>query len=84
MKRFLRWGVLLPAVVLVVASIVPQGSLLNAAGPTVVSLTFDDGLANQALAAQAMESYGMRGTFYVVSGRIGNSGQLTASQLRSL
>jgi peptidoglycan/xylan/chitin deacetylase (PgdA/CDA1 family) len=77
-------GVLLPALVLVAASVVPPGAQVKAANQTVVSLTFDDGLSNQTLAAQSMQNYGMRGTFYVVSGRVGNSGVLSISQMQSM
>ena len=40
----------------------------QAAGPTVVSLTFDDGNADQMTAAQIMNTYGLDGTFYITSG----------------
>ncbi|TXR51681.1 polysaccharide deacetylase family protein [Quadrisphaera setariae] len=52
-------------------------------GPTVVSLTFDDGDADQATAQQAMASKGMAGTFYVTTGFTGASGYLTRQQLSS-
>jgi len=42
----------------------------------VVSLTFDDGLASQARAAELLESRGLRGTFYVPSGLLGSPGRL--------
>lgn len=53
-------------------------------GPVVVSLTFDDGLANQMQAATLMEQQGMRGTFYINSGRLGGSGYLDLGQATSL
>src|SRR5882757_914849 len=49
----------------------------QAAPLTIVSLTFDDGAADQSTAAQLLASHGMRGTFYVNSGRLGTSGYLT-------
>ncbi|TNM70298.1 polysaccharide deacetylase [Streptomyces sp. NP160] len=52
-------------------------------GPTVVSLTFDDGDADQATAQQTMASKGMVGTFYVTTGFVGASGYLTRAQLSS-
>jgi peptidoglycan/xylan/chitin deacetylase (PgdA/CDA1 family) len=52
--------------------------------PVTVSFTFDDGRANQAAGATLLEQYGMRGTFYVNSGRIGQATRLTLAQLQSL
>jgi peptidoglycan/xylan/chitin deacetylase (PgdA/CDA1 family) len=51
---------------------------------TIVSLTFDDGSADQDLIPALLASHGMRGTFYVNSGNIGKSGWLTWDQLREL
>lgn len=45
-------------------------------GHAVVSLTFDDGLASHARAADLLESRGLRGTFYVPSGLLGKPGRL--------
>jgi peptidoglycan/xylan/chitin deacetylase (PgdA/CDA1 family) len=52
--------------------------------PTVVSITFDDGDANQAAARALLTSHGMDATFYVNSGTIGQSGKLTWAQLQQL
>lgn len=54
--------------------------------PAVISLTFDDGNADQYTNAfPVLQQYGMQGTFYVVTGFIGvNSGNMTVSQLQSL
>src|SRR2546423_219521 len=54
------------------------------AAPTVVSLSFDDGYANESVAASLLESHGMRGTFYVNSGSIGTSGEFSWTQLQAL
>jgi peptidoglycan/xylan/chitin deacetylase (PgdA/CDA1 family) len=51
---------------------------------TVVSLTFDDGNADQLAAATTMKSRGMKGTFYVVSGFVGAAGYFTKADLTSL
>ncbi|MBG6223806.1 peptidoglycan/xylan/chitin deacetylase (PgdA/CDA1 family) [Arthrobacter sp. CAN_A2] len=56
----------------------------QAAGPTVVSLTFDDGNADQLIAAQTLNRYGLKGTFYVNSGTIDTAGFLSLSDLRTL
>jgi peptidoglycan/xylan/chitin deacetylase (PgdA/CDA1 family) len=48
---------------------------------TVVSLTFDDERASQATALTIVAAHGMRATFYVNSGTIGQAGRLTWDQL---
>ena len=52
-----------------------------ARGGTIVTIGLDDGIADQAAGAAMLESHGMRGTFYVNSGRIGTSGYLSFAQL---
>src|SRR5690242_2003593 len=42
----------------------------NARAQTVVSLTFDDGIASQLDAASVLEAHGMHGTFFINSGNI--------------
>lgn len=82
MKRLLLVGAIFTA------SLVgaPQPVAAVDAGPsTVVSVTFDDGLANQLVAASIMDAAGMDGTFYVNSGRIGSSSKyMTRIQLEDL
>lgn len=53
-------------------------------GQVVVSFTLDDTRASQANAALLLEARGMRGTFYVNSGRVGLPGYLSLTQLRRL
>ena len=53
------------------------------AAPTVVSLTFDDGWANQATAASALAAHGMKGTFYVNTNAIGTADHLSWAQLEA-
>ncbi|MGZ5417487.1 MAG: polysaccharide deacetylase family protein [Nocardioides sp.] len=50
---------------------------------TMVSLTFDDTLANQATALSVLQEYGMRSTVYVNSPRIGTRNYLSKAQLDS-
>jgi peptidoglycan/xylan/chitin deacetylase (PgdA/CDA1 family) len=58
---------------------------LPARADTIVSLTFDDNTSGHATAAQILNQYGMKGTFYVNSARIGtSSAYLTLNQLRSI
>lgn len=50
-------------------------------GATVVSLTFDDGRASDALAAGMMNTHGLAGTFFLNSGNIGKPGYLSLSDV---
>ena len=53
--------------------------------PTVVSLTFDDGTISQLLARDMLDQKGVKGTFYVNSGRIGaGPAFMDLSQIRSI
>ncbi|NMO90366.1 polysaccharide deacetylase family protein [Actinomycetospora sp. TBRC 11914] len=52
-----------------------------AAAPTVVSLTFDDGNADQLGLLDTLEAHGLHGTFYIVTGAIGQPGYLTREGL---
>ena len=75
------------ATVAVVAGlpVVAAGSVSAAAVPTtIVSLTFDDGNANQYAAAQVLAANGMVGTFFITTSWIGSSGYLTRANLTSL
>ena len=52
---------------------------------TVVSLTFDDGAANQLQAKPLLLAHRMRGTFYIISGTVGsNSYYMTWPQIADL
>jgi peptidoglycan/xylan/chitin deacetylase (PgdA/CDA1 family) len=52
--------------------------------PTTVSLTFDDGNADQMTALPALQAAGLRGTFYIISGSVGTPGYLTRGNLSSI
>jgi hypothetical protein len=52
-----------------------------AAADTTVSLTFDDGNANQMLALPILDDHDMDGTFYIIPGRVGNANYVTWSQV---
>ena len=70
---------------LVSASIVASPVTSAAAtSPTVVTIQFDDGNANQYLARGILSFYGMHATFYVNSGVIEDGTHLTWSQLGDL
>lgn len=51
---------------------------------TVVSLTFDDGIAEQMWAARVMHAHGMAGTFFIITGAIGTPHYMTRADLRQL
>ena len=51
--------------------------------PTTVSITFDDTFAEQVGAANVLAQYGMKGTFYVNSPRIGSSNSLYMSRAQA-
>jgi peptidoglycan/xylan/chitin deacetylase (PgdA/CDA1 family) len=50
----------------------------------VVSLTFDDGLDSQRIAAELLSARGLAGTFYVPSGLVARKGRLGWDDLRAL
>ena len=52
--------------------------------PTVVSLTFDDGDADQLTGGRILQAHGLRGTFYIITGAIGTPGYLTLADLHKL
>ncbi len=49
--------------------------------PTVVSLTFDDGNADQLGLLRTLEAHGLHGTFYIITGAIGQPDYLTRQDL---
>ncbi len=50
----------------------------------IISMTFDDGYAEQFKAAEIMNRYGLRGTAYIMSNEIDQSAYMTSAQLLSL
>jgi peptidoglycan/xylan/chitin deacetylase (PgdA/CDA1 family) len=54
------------------------------AAQTLVSLEFDDGLTSQLTAKQILDLHGMKGTFFVISGRTDSAGYLNKAQLLAL
>lgn len=83
-----RWTVeavtILGAIALAAAGLVGVAAPANAAGTTVVSLTFDDGNADQLTAAGILNSNGLDGTFYVPSGFVNNPGYMSVADLLGL
>ncbi len=72
------------AVILQLGVLLPAQPLASATPNTVVSLTFDDGLASQWAAYQPLVDHGMSGTFYINSARVGLGTTLSLSQIHSL
>jgi peptidoglycan/xylan/chitin deacetylase (PgdA/CDA1 family) len=54
------------------------------AGPTLVSLTFDDGTADQYQVGSMLAQDGVRGTFYINTNNVGASSFMTWAQLSAL
>ena len=61
-----------------------QGGGGGHAPRTVVSLTFDDGDADQMAAAQVLHRYRLPATFYIITGAVGTPGYVTRSDLGQL
>ncbi|MBG6057288.1 peptidoglycan/xylan/chitin deacetylase (PgdA/CDA1 family) [Cryobacterium sp. MP_M3] len=61
-----------------------DAAVQGAAPATVVSLTFDDGNADQREAVAVMNELGLKGTFFITTGFIDNPGWFTKSDLRAL
>jgi large repetitive protein len=82
MSRLIRFVVITAFVAGgLLAAVAPAAA---AASPTVVSLTFDDGLPDQMPAAGTLNGAGMHATYFINSGRIGTSGYMTRANLDSL
>ena len=87
---FLRHGALAVLIMTVLAWFPAPGQALaahttaHAARPTVVSLTFDDGTADQLAAARVLHSYGMAGTFFIITGAVGAPRYMSLAGLRQL
>ena len=64
--------------------LVPVRADASALQPLSITLTFDDGFADQTAAQQLLNQHGMHGTFYIVSSFIGLPGYMTRSDLESL
>lgn len=71
-------------VLLAVLGLAGPGVAVAAQPDTVVSLTFDDGDADQLMAADILATHRMPGTYYIISGAVGSPGYLTLDQIRRL
>lgn len=71
------------------AAVLTLGLLLGAsaveAATTVVSITFGGGRANQLSTLPVLQQYGFKGTYYIITGAMGQpGGYLTAAQVRDI
>ena len=81
MRRLFPAGVVVAIALASFAPVVSGVQAAHAATNTIVSLTFDDGVADQAIAEAAMDAHGMHGTFYVNTNTINTGGYLSWAQL---
>ncbi|MEW1820414.1 fibronectin type III domain-containing protein, partial [Arthrobacter sp. NPDC080031] len=82
---WLRWSTLASTLLLIGFSIVYINVPAHAALPkTIVSLTFDDGNADQLPAEQLLKSLGLHGTFFITTSWIDNPSWLTRANLNSI
>src|ERR1039457_2900783 len=61
-----------------------RSATIPATSPTVVSFTFDNHWASQMTAAAALKAHNMAGTFYIISGWIGQPGFMSLANLNTL
>ncbi len=87
-RRIRDWGraavTAMGIVALAVSGVAALAMPAQAAAPTVVSLTFDDGNADQLNAAQIMNNNGLHGTFFIPSGAVNTPNYLTLANLQGL
>lgn len=84
MRRRLRWASLVLCAAIVAAGFGAAPTAQAATPSVVVSLTFDDGLANQSVVPGMLDARGMKGTFFINSDSVGTTGHLTWGQLSSI
>ncbi|QRP44809.1 polysaccharide deacetylase family protein [Amycolatopsis sp. FDAARGOS 1241] len=74
------------ALLCVLPALAAESSTASAslARPLAVSLTFDDGNADQLNALPILQKYNMKGTFYIISGSVGAPGYLTQADLQTI
>lgn len=83
-RRAPAWAAILAIAAAALVALPAVGAQAATRPQTVVSLTFDDGNANQATAVQTLDRLGMKGTFYIPSGFVGGQGYLTLPQLQAM
>jgi peptidoglycan/xylan/chitin deacetylase (PgdA/CDA1 family) len=74
----------LPALLLAACGAVPAEPTPAVLQPTIVSLTFDDGDADNFASAAVLAQYGLNATWYIPSGLVGTPGYMTWPELEAL
>jgi peptidoglycan/xylan/chitin deacetylase (PgdA/CDA1 family) len=84
-RRWRRAGGASAALALLAALLVGSPAAPASAAPaTVVSLTFDDGNADQMTAVPILQQYAMHGTFYIITGSVGAPNYVTPANLATI
>jgi peptidoglycan/xylan/chitin deacetylase (PgdA/CDA1 family) len=85
-NRFAKFAGLLLIVTFVAGGVLffPRHNTASAGGPTIVTIEFDDGNADQFQALDMLNAHGMHATFYVNTSFIGDSAHLSWTQLQQL
>jgi len=84
-SRFSIWlFAALPALLLAACGPAPVAPAPAAPQPTIVSLTFDDGDADNFESAAVLKQDGLKATWYIPSGLVGTPGYMTWEQLERL
>ncbi|GAA3862224.1 hypothetical protein GCM10022381_03050 [Leifsonia kafniensis] len=86
-SRWFVWLATVLALVVIASAGIADGitaAPARAAGPAVITLTFDDANADQLTAASIMKTNGLHGTFYIPSGYVNQPGYLTVANLQTL
>lgn len=80
------WWHIIRALTIAALILFLSGLLGRAVSPakTIVSITFDDGYADQYDAAAILRLHGMRATYYMISSKIGQPGYLSWDQMRNM
>ena len=84
-RRFgVRWGAIGACAAMVLAILSGFALPAHAAANTIITLTFDDGNADQMTAASTLKNLGLHGTYFVPSGWIDQPSYFTSANLQQL
>jgi peptidoglycan/xylan/chitin deacetylase (PgdA/CDA1 family) len=83
-RAFIWWVGALPALLLASCGPAPAEPTPAVPRPTIVSLTFDDGDADNFASAAVLAQYGLNATWYIPSGLVGTPGYMTWDELEAL
>ena len=83
-RFFVVFGIIAPLLMVSSVHILRTAQVASAAPTTKVSLTFDDGIANQLVGADILNRHNKKGTFYAITGSVGAPNYLTQDNLTTL